>query len=817
MENLWRFVLLRPPSKLKAHESIDLSQNSEFQRQLRTAVKSDTPAESARERAATFAAGNRFITQPLPAENGPDGGHLTFGAAYRQLDELIRARRSSDTFGLTEAAEAVRAITGFAPGDLVKRQTFQRDKANAIDSLLAIKLLKDHHNRPIADLTLAIRVMRLIDDIEHQSPHVSNGSALAEALERPLLLPPDIFPIVKHNEAIRPAGVGDLLIVKQALKGYSAQDVAHIENVLSGEKKIRDHVRRTSIEEITTAETETTTEEATELESTERYELQREVAETIREETSLEAGLTVSGRYGPTVEFEASAKGSLTNSRERSTRLAADYASSVTRRSSSRITERKRQMRTRRVLQEVEETNHHELSGGADHVIGVYQWVNKLYEAQVFNYGTRTIYDFMVPEPGAYLTESLKAKNAPTIRPPAPFTVQPGGLTEENYGEYVARYEVSGVQPPPDPQISIGKAITLGPQQGEESGPRTYTEEVTIPSDYRAVSANAVRLHDANRMVLVSVGARHTGNDPDVAMTFGGAQPALSANDTLALAGQRGANPSVPVTVWADSGQDALVISVEIWCERTDDALNRWRSTTHSAILQSYQDKRSDYEEKLASMQPPNGVTLYGRNPAQNRAVERDELKKACITLLRREAFGLTRFFDGLAAEQFYPLGPQVDVDRAAPIGNYIRFMEQAFEWHNMTYVFYPYFWADLPRWQAHINYRDEDPLFEAFLKAGAARVVVPVRPGFESAITHFMDTGEIWNGGELPAIGSELYVPIDVEVRERLGAPGDETPQGEPWEVTLPTDLAILRSDGSLPSWHKDERGHWVPDVVNA
>jgi hypothetical protein len=112
--------------------------------------------------------------------------------------------------------------------------------------------------------------------------------------------------------------------------------------------------------------------------------------------------------------------------------------------------------------------------------------------------------------------------------------------------------------------------------------------------------------------------------------------------------------------------------------------------------------------------------------------------------------------------------------------------------------------------------YEDVDPSFAEFLRAGAARVVVPARPGFELAIDHFLATGEIWAGGELPPIGSEMYVPIVAELAEQLGAPGSEVPQGEPWEVRVPTSLVLLRQTPTLPRWHKLENGSWSPEEEN-
>src|SRR5262249_13134632 len=134
----------------------------------------------------------------------------------------------------------------------------------------------------------------------------------------------------------------------------------------------------------------------------------------------------------------------------------------------------------------------------------------------------------------------------------------------------------------------------------------------------------------------------------------------------------------------------------------------------------------------------------------------------------------------------------------------YVRFFEQAFEWEHIMYFFYPYFWGWKPAWKKHMMLDDVDPSFGDFLRAGAARVVFPVRPGFEAAVVHYLETGEIWNGGPPPDISSPLYVSIIKEIQEATGAPGDEVPVGDPWPVTLPTTLVQLRPNNDLPAWKK-------------
>ena len=53
----------------------------------------------------------------------------------------------------------------------------------------------------------------------------------------------------------------------------------------------------------------------------------------------------------------------------------------------------------------------HELDNrqaGATKIRGIYQWVDKKYKARILNYGKRLLYDVVVPEPAAFLIDSLK-------------------------------------------------------------------------------------------------------------------------------------------------------------------------------------------------------------------------------------------------------------------------------------------------------------------------------------------------------------------------------------------------------------------------
>lgn len=626
--------------------------------------------------------------------------------------------------------------------------------------------------------------------------------------DSPSTLPgPVLGSIPSSHGTVRPVGVADLLVVRQNLQRYEARDIAHVENVLKGESKRREHTRSVVTEQLTVSELERVREEERELDSTERFEMSRAANETISEDASMTTGITVSGSYGPTVEFEASAQGALEQARERSIATASNYSRDVTERSRKKITETVRELRSLRVVNTVAEKNEHAIENatGSEHVVGIYQWLEKVYEAQIFNYGLRALFDFIVPEPASFSIYAMQAgfADATQITRPRDFDITPGSITESNYPAMVRDWEVSGVQPPPEPFVTLTKTFRGGPDQRDKEtlGMIVDSAELPIPDGYRAMTAVAVSEYghwgaseDLGMTIHLNVGRR----------TFTWAAGAHGAAYSASLDAEVGTIATAIRTYRPSS----FTTTVEISCQRTSRAMEKWRLETYAALLQGYQQMRSRYEEKLRALRAQAGVEIGGKNPALNREIERRELKKACIELLTAQHFDLfgaiTSGADSL---------PQIDVGEAMLEGTYVRFFEHAFEWQNATYVFYPYFWGRRSTWIERNQYDDADPLFAAFLRAGAARVVVPVRPGFELAVDHFMQTGEIWQGAEPPPITGETYVPIVEEISEQVGAPGAEVAHGAPWRVAVPTSLVLLRAGRDLPRWRKDNTGNWIPD----
>lgn len=611
---------------------------------------------------------------------------------------------------------------------------------------------------------------------------------------------PDLFlPIVSGvpttHADIQPAGVMDLLIVKQQLKGYEGAEVSHIANILKGEKKDRLFRTRLETEVITLTEREVETSKENSLETTDRFEVRRESETALQEEVGVKGSASIKASYGPTVEFRASVEASWQRKSQETERAASETARTVTQKATERITERVLTRETRRVTREVEETDQHTFdnTGGAGHVSGVYQWVTKVYEAQVFNYGPRTVYDIMIPEPAALLMEAFRSRRSAAIeleKPPA-FEITPSQLSENNYQTYVALYGATDVKPPPEPFVTESYDFNTGGE--DEDQEFTNSTRIKVPDGYQAIRA--------------TVGAVVTvWDDWSISAVIGQRSHQWRSGSSWVwstpLDEESGA---VPFAIVTDRVGD-LAVAVEVICESTERAVDLWRAETHAKLVQAYSARLSEYEAKLAELKSEAPEELPSGSDARNRALMVDEIKRLSISALTLQHYDLFDAIDTGAGGL-----PQINFNQAAQEGAYVRFFEQAFEWENLSWVPYAYFWGRKSTWLDRIVIEDDDAEFQAFLKAGFVRVQIPVRPGFTEAVDHFRLFGEPWFGGSLPAISDGTYLPIADELAERLGRPGDEIPVGLPWEVRVPTTLVKLRPDDALPSWVKQPDGTWV------
>ncbi|MBN1961490.1 MAG: hypothetical protein JW841_11135 [Deltaproteobacteria bacterium] len=572
---------------------------------------------------------------------------------------------------------------------------------------------------------------------------------------------------------VKPLGVGDLKVVKQKFEKYSASEIAHIENVLQGEYKERKHRQLDRVEDIITTSEENLKEVERDTQKTDRYELKKESEQIIKTDMEARAGLTVSASYGP-VSIGARADFAYGTSSSTTTRNSSNFAREIVDRAVEKIQKKTREERIHKVLSETEEINLHGIDNktGTGNIAGIYRWVDKHYRAQVHNYGRRLMFEFVIPEPAAFLRySSNEAAKADTDRPPL---IPLGNITHRdiqdwNYHEYIQRYAIQGVTPPPPQFTTVTTSLASGDiPAGVARGDASHS--LSIPDGY-------VAKYWTGR-TQSSMWA--TGSDVGLTIIVGNGRSDGLLNDE---------DTSVPIAIHT-LNIAAFGATIEVHCERTPRHFEEWQIATFEKILAAYQSLLAQRE----APNMPNGlpsIAISGRNPAMNREIEKTELKKNCITILSNQYYGS---FDAIKNTP-----PEIDIAESLSEAHYIQFFEQAFEWEQMTYLFYPYFWGRKSQWTNVLGQADVDPLFEQFLKAGAARVLIPVHPIFNEAVLYYMQTGNIWNGGEAPSIADPLYVALWEELRDQQDDLEGAIAEGEPWSVVIPTSLVYLQQDFSL------------------
>jgi hypothetical protein len=90
------------------------------------------------------------------------------------------------------------------------------------------------------------------------------------------------------------------VVVREEWSCYLPGEVAHIENVLQGEWKVRVHKRLEETETRQEEETTSTTFEERDTQTTDRQSLKEEAQQQTRLEIGLEGQVDTSGQHGPT-------------------------------------------------------------------------------------------------------------------------------------------------------------------------------------------------------------------------------------------------------------------------------------------------------------------------------------------------------------------------------------------------------------------------------------------------------------------------------------------------------------------------------------
>jgi hypothetical protein len=315
-------------------------------------------------------------------------------------------------------------------------------------------------------LLRGMRILAMLEAVALPTAGPQDAAAVRRYLRYAIPILPGWFPRSANNLA-RPPIVADLKVVRLGSPRYEPGAIAHIENVMGRERREHTHRLLEQMETTQTRTTERLTETEQELGTASQVEMLQETAQVLQETTDIEAGVSISASYGPSVTVDVDARVARHTSREETNRLAASFSNQITKRARERVVERVTETRVVRRLLETEETNLHGFDNtqGKDHITGIYRWVDSVQDAWIENYGKRLMLEFLIHEPSAFLRWATD-RAQPRVDvgdPPSPPTnpgnaaepLSPEHITAANYLDLVAQYGASDVQSPPAENLDL--------------------------------------------------------------------------------------------------------------------------------------------------------------------------------------------------------------------------------------------------------------------------------------------------------------------------------------------------------------------------
>lgn len=585
---------------------------------------------------------------------------------------------------------------------------------------------------------------------------------------------------------------------------------------MQGESKERSTRRLDKTETFESSVVEKSKEEERDSQSTDRYELESESSKVANKDLSISSGMNLTASYGA-VSLGANASFAFNSSSQVSNTESVNIAKEVTQRAVKRISEKIRIEKTTKTTFEFEELNVHKLENKGDgNFTGIYRWLDKYYKCRVRNYGKRTMYEFYVPRPAAFHIAAMSSQEAQSVdgilQPIDPrshefYVKYPGykltsldAITEANYTVWAS---LMGIEITAPPQILLnlcygmsGQEITSETQNVEDDNnfiPRQFastTAEITVPEGYKPknawIDAQPFRADatDNRGHITVTIGnSGHYIND------FG---PYSSPIEL------RNYKEGEPLYVNVIGHCNAYTVGLAIELDRMPSHLAAWQMKVYNQIIATYEQKKAQYEMAIKAAKTRGGIEIKGTNPDMNREIERTELKKWCMMHLfpvgSVPGHPYDPEFSSWAMQMWSNLTPFFFSQEATNDGQRVGFAEGMFEWENMIYQFFPYYWSPEHYWKEIYTYQDTDPLFQKFMQAGYARVLVPVKPGYEPKVATFFATGIIPQSSSL--IYDEETLAALIADMQDIPDPNDpDNIEHFTWEVKIPTSLVILQT----------------------
>jgi hypothetical protein len=427
----------------------------------------------------------------------------------------------------------------------------------------------------------------------------------------------------------------------------------------------------------------------------------------------------------------------------------------------------------------------------------------------LYRYGLRLTYDIAIPEPGSAMRkfyaelQELKGKLGPfRFVDASGQEVTHGQIATMSYDDLLKLADQVGASLPPPIKAAPPVRKNDNPPAGD--GWHFVKLDFDLPQDTEIAKvhlyADLGTLKGKGLTIVVE------GTTPTFRRDLGGGG-IVDEDVPSFLVGATG-----PQTVYfnlIDVGP--AYIEIEASLRPTADALARWRNDVWNALYNAAQTNYYAGQQDIANRVAALEDKIAGVDTLTLRREENEEVMKGVLRWLLGPNF---HFMPDDVFAQFLMQSPLLNpngnidllhgtvIDAARgdglavtaggwyPMFQYqemIKFVNEAIEWENVLYFLYSYFWDIPTSWDFVRQIRHSDPTRQAFLRAGSARVVLTVRPGWEQAWVAFVEAGIF--GDTIDPRFTHPYLDIAAEMQAYAQTNYPGIPSANPGGGPLPDD----------------------------
>jgi Type II secretion system (T2SS), protein G len=344
------------------------------------------------------------------------------------------------------------------------------------------------------------------------------------------------------------------------------------------------------------------------------------------------------------------------------------------------------------------------------------------------------------------------------LRTPLVFSLKPENLNNTNWWTEATKVGADA-PPPPQAEIKIGRSGTIDHLDHDAASITRFGQlDFAVPDGYWLDSATAkatLAVHPAESVDFRWLG----GNSNPVSVPNFGTP--IVTGDLLDLNHRSGALSASYLYAWVSFAN----LNVLMTFKPTPETFLNWQHAAWRVIRTAAEARHQEEMARLQEERDQLWRALVGKDTLSLRRLEREEMLRLIMLWLigpdttyanapswiestvNQMLNSEIAFLGGAAPTTPSPSSAGIDGkqwSKAILFGDLVKFVQQAVEWENLLYFYYPYFWGGEGQGRDKMLFEHPDPEHQNFLRAGYCRVVITVRPGFEEDFTRLVETGSL-------------------------------------------------------------------------